>query len=241
VSDDRDWQHPAEHAAVNNHGFIMNPPPLAKRLVVLTATVSILASIAILFVAIPKGIDEYVDTAEATTTVPVVKGVAKTMMGTLTVGNITSCAVQIHGGIWIASSDKLGSATVATLSTSSQPSTRVLLSRSANIPYLVAASATPLSEALPPGISLSASNVDESVLAQSSVIDCIDSQPMKVRKSATQFVDQSELPVYVEGDVRGIAIVVGPDNSIKGLVCEHDHSQWLLAPRVVSELISTAR
>lgn len=219
----------------------MNPPPLAKRLVVLTATISILASFAILFVAIPKGIDEYVDTAEATTTVPVVKGATQTMMGTLTVGNTMSCAVQIHGDLWIASSDKLGSSPFATLTTTSQKSTRVRLYRSASVPYLVVASVAPLSEALPPGISFSAANVDESVLPQSTVVDCVNHQSMTVHKTPTQFVDKSELPVYVAGDVHGLAAVVGTDNSIKGFVCEHDHSQWLLSPRIIGQLISTAR
>ena len=218
----------------------MNPPPLAKRLVVLTATISLLTSVAVLFVAIPKGIDEYVDTAEPTTTVAAVKGSVNSYMATLTANGTTSCAVQFVPGVWVASSDRLGEATSGSISSSASQDVSVRILHSPAIPYLVVASTTagPVNF---PQMSWSATRLDESRLAASTVVDCMNREKMNVSKTATQFADKNEMPVYVSDDVHGMALVLNPDNSILGFVCEHNHSQWLVEPHTLEELFDTAR
>ncbi len=218
----------------------MNPPPLAKRLVVLTATISLLTSFAVLFVAIPKGIDEYVDAPETTTTIAVVKGSARSFLGTVTVNNRTSCAVEFAPNIWIASADELGDATSAVLTAATQSKIPVRLYRSPSVPYLVVAS----TDLLTAQSSISFTRQDSDNvhrLSTSSVFDCVSRHAMTVQKTATQFATKSETPVYVSGDVHGMAVVVGPGNSILGFVCERDHSQWLVKPRTLVDLVSTAR
>jgi hypothetical protein len=239
VSDDRDWQHPAEHAAANNHGFIMNPPPLAKRLVALTAAVSLLASCAILFVAVPEGIDEYVDTPESTTTVPIVKGSVRSQLDTLTVGSVTSCAIEVLPRVWIAATDRLRNETVGTVSGLGTPTQSVRLFRSQVIPYLLVAAEK--REDIPTTTDFGKLKVSLSRLSQASVVDCMNQEEMTVRQTPTQFADSAETPVYVSGDIRGMGIVLDANKSFIGIVGEHDHSQWFFQPRDLSRLINTAR
>jgi hypothetical protein len=238
VSDDRDWQHPAEHAAENNHGFIMNPPPLAKRIVALTAIVSVLTSFAILFVAIPKGIDEYVDSPDITTTVPIVKGSTASLLSTLSVGDTTSCAIEALPGVWIAA-DEVHSATTGTISHGSGNSQAVHLFRSKEVPYLlVAAEKRPQ---LPVTTEFGGLAVSLTWLSHATVVDCMNQHEMAVTQTPTQFADSNETPVFVSGDVQGMAVVLDNKKRFIGVVGEHDHSQWFFEPRILGNLVSTAR
>jgi hypothetical protein len=243
VSDDRDWQHPAEHSAANNHGFIMNPPPLAKRLVALTATISLLTSFAVLFVAVPKGIDDYVDTAESTSTVPIVKASLNSYFSTLTANGVQSCAIQVAPTVWIASADNLDKATsgvIDGIDTQDSSQLPVRLYRSVSIPYLVVATTSSRS-AFPSDIGRSTSKTNAVRLSTASVIDCMNHQTMNIQESATQFAAGEEIPVYVSGDIHGMAVVLNKSNSIMGYICEHNHSHWLLGPRILTELLNTAK
>ncbi len=243
MSDDREWQHPAEHAAVNSPGFIMSPPPLAKRLVILTATISLLTSFAVLFVAIPKGIDEYVESPESSTTTPIVKGSLATYFSTLTANGVTSCAVQISPSLWVASADNLASVTTGTVNgidIQDSANVSVRLYRSASVPYLVVASTTPRSQ-FPPNLDFSNSRVSAAHLSQASVVDCLNHRKMSIQESATQFAEGEETPVYVSGDVHGMAVVLSKSNEVVGFISEHNHAHWLLKPRLLTRLITTAR
>lgn len=221
----------------------MNPPPLAKRLVVLTATISLLTSFAVLFVAIPKGIDEYVETAESTTTVPLVKGAANSHFAMLTANDVESCAIQMTPSIWVASSDHLNGVrtgrmtALGSLNFMNRP---VRLFRSASVPYLVVAS-TDTTLRSPPALDFSAAQISAQQLSSASVIDCLNHQKMSVQRTPSQFAEKDEIPVYVSGDVHGMALVLNKSSDVLGFVCEHDHAQWLLEPRILGELMSTAR
>lgn len=239
MSNDRDWQHPAEHAAENNHGFIMNPPPLAKRIVALTAIVSVLSSFAILFVAIPKGIDEYVDGADIATTIPIVKGAMPSLLTTLSAGGTTSCAVAVGNDVWVASSDGLNSATSATITSPDGKATAVRLYRSPSIPYLVVASPRSIDRSTvnPVGIAVDTTPLD---LSSSTVVDCIHQESMTVQRTPSQFSDKNEVPVYVSGEVHGMAVVLNSAQSVIGLVFEHQHAEKLVLSSTLAELLATA-
>ena len=57
--DERIWRHPTELADVERNKHLAYQPRLGRRLTALTATISAIASLAILSVAIPKGIREF--------------------------------------------------------------------------------------------------------------------------------------------------------------------------------------
>ena len=217
----------------------MNPPPLAKRLVALTAAISLVASFAILFVAVPEGIDEYVDTPESTTTVPVVKGSVRSQLDTLSVGNVTSCAVEVLPRVWIAATDSLSDETEGTVSGNDTPNQKVRLFRSPVIPYLLVAAER--RDDIPKNTDFGKLEVSLSRLTQASVVDCMNQHEMTVRQTPTQFADSTETPVYVSGDIRGMGIVLDEDKSFLGIVGEHDHSQWFFQLSELSRLINTVR
>lgn len=218
----------------------MNPPPLAKRIVALTAIVSLLTSFAILFVAVPKGIDEYVDMVDVTSTIPLVKGSMPSLLSTLSAGGTTSCAVAVGNDVWVTSSDGLINTTTATITSPEGRAISVRLYRSPSIPYLLVASPRSINPSTVNPVHMTAT-AQPSDLSTSTVVDCIHNESMTVQRTPSQFSDEGEVPVYVSGEVHGMAVVLNADRSVIGLVCEHQHAEKLILPDTLAELLRTAR
>ena len=226
MSDDREWQHPAERAADNSPGFIMNPPPLGRRLAMLTATISVIASIAVLVVAVPKGVDEYVDEPEPTTTLSIVKGAISEEYAVISTSNGKTCGINVSNGQWIVAADEIDDNTSAWIETSTGDRTPATVARSQSLPALAvvrAEAATTINASSTPLTLVQAEQVHKY-----SVIDCITREKMSLRITPSVQQSSVSVPVYVNGDINGIGAVVDEKNELVGLVYEHDHSERLL-------------
>ena len=62
---ERTWRHPAEMADAARTDFLASQPRISRRLTAFAAGVSLVASGAVLAIAIPKGISSYRDNVEA--------------------------------------------------------------------------------------------------------------------------------------------------------------------------------
>lgn len=204
----------------------MNPPPLGRRLAMLTATISVIASIAVLIVAVPKGIDEYVDEPEPTTTLSIVKGAISEEYAVISTPRGKTCGINISSGHWIVAADEIDGETAAWVETSNGERTQAAVTRSDVLPALAVVRAR---EAIATDVSRTPfSLVQADEVHKYSVIDCITRAKMSLR--ITPSVQQSliSIPVYVNGDINGIGAVVDEDNELVGLVYEHDHAERLL-------------
>lgn len=226
MSDDREWQHPAERAATGSPGFIMNPPPLGRRLAMLTATVSVIASIAILVVAVPKGVDEYVDEPEPTTTLSIVKGAISDEYAVISTANGKTCGINVSNGTWIVAADEVRDDTAAWVETSGGERTEAIVSRSSALPALAVVQVETRPTAVASQAPLSLVAADE--VHKYSVVDCISRAKMSLRITPSVQQSSVSIPVYVNGDINGIGAVVDEKNKLVGLVYEHDHAERLL-------------
>ncbi len=226
MSDERDWQHPAERAANDSPGFIMNPPPLGRRLAMLTATVSVIASIAILIVAVPKGVDEYVDEPEPTTTLSIVKGAISDDYAVVSTSSGKTCGINVSNGQWIVAADEIHSGTDAWIETSGGERAQATIARSSDLPALAVVRSK----------TSTASNASQNLMTlvkahevhKYSVIDCISREKMSLQVTPSVQQSSVSVPVYVNGEINGIGAVVDEDNKLVGLVYEHNHAERLL-------------
>jgi len=95
--------HPAERSAVHSSEFIMNPPPVGRRLSAIAASISVLASLVVLAIAVPKGISEYSEPVDNDTSPIVgVKNSTTAPVYTVQSGSKTSTAISLGEGLWLA-------------------------------------------------------------------------------------------------------------------------------------------
>jgi hypothetical protein len=64
---------------------------------------------------------------------------------------------------------------------------------------------------------------------------------MTVQRTPSQFSDKNEVPVYVSGEVHGMAVVLNSAQSVIGLVFEHQHAEKLVLSSTLAELLATAK
>lgn len=204
----------------------MNPPPLGRRLAMLTATVSVIASIAVLIVAVPKGIDEYVDEPEPTTTLSIVKGAISEEYAVISTTSGKTCGINVSNGQWIVAADEIDNHTSAWVETSNGERTEATVARSAVLPGLavIRARAATASDVSQTPFAL----VQADEVHKYSVIDCITRAKMTLRITPSVQQSRISVPVYVNGDINGIGAVVDENNELVGLVYEHDHAERLL-------------
>ena len=204
----------------------MNPPPLGRRLAMLTATVSVIASIAVLIVAVPKGIDEYVDEPEPTTTLSIVKGAISEEYAVISTTSGKTCGINVSNGQWIVAADEIDNHTSAWVETSNGERTEATVARSAVLPGLavIRARAATASDVSQTPFAL----VQADEVHKYSVIDCITRAKMTLRITPSVQQSRISVPVYVNGDINGIGAVVDEKNELVGLVYEHDHAERLL-------------
>lgn len=109
--DERMWRHPAEHADVERNKHLSHAPPLGRRLTALTATVCVIASVAILATAVPKGISDYIDSeafaVTTTSSAPQVKGAVLPLLATASGSKGSTTAVSLGYGCWLVSADAI--------------------------------------------------------------------------------------------------------------------------------------
>lgn len=215
----------------------MNPPPLGRRLAMLTATVSVIASIAVLIVAVPKGIDEYVDEPEPTTTLSIVKGAISEEYAVISTTSGKTCGINVSNGQWIVAADEIDNHTSAWVETSNGERTEATVARSAVLPGLavIRARAATASDVSQTPFAL----VQADEVHKYSVIDCITRAKMTLRITPSVQQSRISVPVYVNGDINGIGAVVDENNELVGLVYEHDHAERLLEGETFAAFIKS--
>lgn len=81
----------------------MNPPPVGRRLSAIAASISVLASLVVLAIAVPKGISEYSEPVD-NDVAPIVgvKNSTTAPVYTVKSGSKTSTAISLGDGLWLA-------------------------------------------------------------------------------------------------------------------------------------------
>jgi len=240
---DRDWRHPAEKAAVQRAELQLaaTPPPLSRRSTIVVAISSLLASVAVLAVAVPKGMSEYTEEAPTATATPQrVKNFAVSALTTvssrkgttsaLTLGSgliaVATDYVDLIHGIWISTPD--GSTEKLSVCFVDHDVGLALLNRGvssstelSSLDLLTSDKRAKL-EALD---SMQIQNADGHHVLSAEIGISTNNSPLKA------------LPITTSQTLSGIALATSGENKIIGIALRHSHSSWLLPIELFQSVI----
>ena len=250
---ERAWRHPAEHADLRRRELeaVAAPPPLGRRIVALSSFVAATFVLAILSVAIPKGISEYTDRGDSeaiatTTSSPQfrTKNLAITNVVVVASRRGAASAVPIGGGLLLTSSDDVDGRDMvwATLATGldveatvayTDPQSGFAIVRVAerhhgNLGRVLDLS-TPADSVLAP--------IDS--LGELSVVDRIGSQVIEPG-SGVLTSDDSHRPIVTARAIEGVAAVIDRRGRTVAVALRHAHATWLVPRATLADILSEA-
>lgn len=229
---DRNWRHPAEVADTERSRHLGVAPPLGRRLTALTVIASVLTSLAVLTVAIPKGIEGYTqgfdDDATPLITTPPAKtsGMVK-IVGLRGLANTTS-ALSLGQGRWLVASEDI---------------------TPRRFPAQFGRSFTVIRENRNLGLSVIQIDAEEDVPAINTdamdslltsddlhdchIVDAFQTHVLSPEPSLkTQEVDDSH-PVNMETSIKGLAVAINKMGDIVGVLVRKGHSQWAVSRKAL--------
>ncbi|MSO15452.1 MAG: hypothetical protein EXQ61_03945 [Ilumatobacteraceae bacterium] len=243
---ERTWRHPAEMADAVRTDFLATPPKISRRLTAFAAGVSLVASAAVLAIAIPKGISSYREDIEAvlqvspSSTIPLVKNYSLKEMAVINSDTGTTSALSLGNGIWIAASDDIGTAT----------SLWVTSEDGLNVPVQIVAKDSATGLALvhcddksawgpAPDLSHLIDPTQMSDLSQYRIVDTATSETFVARPSLSTNNDSTDVPINSADAIHGLATVRDSQGQLVGIVVRRDHSAWILNKASIINMIRT--
>jgi hypothetical protein len=243
---ERTWRHPAEMADAVRTDFLATPPRISRRLAAFAAGISLIASGAVLAIAIPKGISAYREDVEEvlqifpSSTVALVKSYSQKEMAVIKSDTGTTSALSLGNGVWIAASDDIATSTSlwVTSETGDDAPVRIVATDSATGLALIYCeeksawgTAPDLSHLIDPG--------QISDLSRYRIIDTATSETFDVQPSLSTDNDSSDVPIDSADAIHGIATVRDPQGHLVGIVVRRDHSAWILNKTSITSMVRT--
>ena len=244
--DERMWRHPAEQADVERNKHLSHSLPLGRRLTALTASVCVIASIAILATAVPKGISDYIDSeavaGTSAPTIPPVKSAAMPLLATVNGAKGSTTAVSLGQGTWLVSTESIDITERMWLTPESGEELQVqYISKSIDglAALLHLTPNSPMQLAKEWSNYLTPENSAE--LRQFSIVDILGVHHLTEEESFQLRENIQTLPVYLDTPISGAAAVVDERMSVVGIVVTSEHSTHFLHKTVLLSLLRSER
>lgn len=232
---DRNWRHPAEVADTERSRHLGSAPPLGRRLTALTVIASVLTSLAVLTVAIPKGIEEYSqlnDTDDNTEiTAPPVKGSGlASIEGLRGLANSTT-ALSLGNRRWLVATEDISPrrfpAEYGTAFTVLKEDEEVGLS----VIEIAAGEDVPAikTDAID-------SQLTNHELHDCNILDAFQKHTLASEPSLASFSDELAQPVNIETPIKGLAVALNKAGDIVGVLVRKGHSQWAVSRSALMRL-----
>lgn len=232
------WRHPAELADAARNDSLATTPPLGRRLLALTAAVSLVASVAVLFIAVPKGISEYTDT-EVTATTQQSLRIKGSLTPALAVANGSkgaTTAVSLGTGIWIVASDSvdtqdpiwitLENGEVIEALTTSVSDKLALLSQSPNAKTQMSIEWDSY---------LSPNSMAD--LKGFRIVDIHGTHRLGHEQSIRLLGDVTDVPLTTETQIEGVAAVIDKNQNVVGVASMSHHGCWFVSKESLISLV----
>lgn len=238
---DHRWQHPAERAAESKPDLIVTAPPISKRLTALTAMMSLLASVIVLIVAVPKGIEDYREDAEEfiPTSVPVKSHAMPHILATAKSSIGLTSAVSVGNGVWVIALNMVSpgqDVTITTPSGSASVIRQVATFPESGISVLhCVASCTTEQEINIKELSDPRNITD---FNQVRVVDAFSEQAMQMSPSVAMVGQSPDSPIHVDEAINGVAVALNEANTVVGIVVRKNHSNWLLGKENLDAIVN---
>lgn len=241
--DERMWRHPAEHADVERNKHLSHAPPLGRRLTALTAIVCLIASLAVLAIAVPKGISEYVESEAASDSslplVSQVKTAVNPIIATVNGAKGSTTAISLGHGCWIVSADAIDitERMWLTLETGEEVQVRYVSSSTDGTAALLhLTNRTADLHASDWDNYLTPKNPAE--LRKFSIVDTRGTHHLTDEESFQLQKDKETLPLTVDTPIDGAAAIVDEQMTVVGVVVMADHSTHFLRKASLLSLLS---
>jgi len=234
---ERTWRHPAEIADAARTDFLATPPAISRRLTAFTATISLVASVAVLTVAIPKGINAYREQDEATqqslpvsnTTGALVKNFSLTDMAVITGDSGSTSALSLGNGLWIVSSDDIAASTSLWVASASGQDIAVDVVASDRASGLALVHCQDKSTwGTEPDLT---HLIDPKYIVDMSkyrVVDSATSVTFTPQPSLSTSSASADVPINSTDTIHGLATVRDTNGQLVGIVVRRHHSAWML-------------
>ena len=241
---ERTWRHPAEMADVVRTDFLRTPPKISRRLTAFAAGLSLVASGAVLAIAIPKGISSYREEIEAvfqvspSSTVSLVKNYSPKEMTVIKSNAGTTSALSLGNGVWITAIDNIALATslwVTSESGRSSPVKIVATDPSTGLALVHCKEKSAWGPA--PDLSHLIDPTQISDLSQYQVVDTARSVSFVPEPSLLTNRDSTDLPINSTDIIHGLATVRNSQGQLVGIVVRRNHSAWILNKASIVSMI----
>lgn len=243
---ERTWRHPAEMADAARTDFLATPPRISRRLTAFAAGISVVASGAVLAIAIPKGISSNREDIGAvlqespSSTISRVKNYLPQEMVVINSDAGSTSAFSLGNGTWITSSDDIATAT----------SLWVTSAAGLNVPVQIVAKDSATGLALvncedksawgtAPDLSHLIDPNQISDLSQYRIVDTATSETFDAQPSLSTDNDSTDMPINSTDAIHGLATVRDSQGQLVGIVVRRDHSVWMLNKASIISMIST--
>lgn len=231
---DRLWRHPAEIADSARSQHLGPTPPLGRRLTALTVIASVLASVAVLTVAIPKGIEEYtqlVPEPTVVTTAPRVKGAVQSSLAVLRGVHGTTSALSLGGNQWLVSTEALAQKQSSTLSAEKYSVVRSDESLGLAVIRSTSGGAAPAIN-----VTHFKKRLTSEELSKYQILDAFQEHDVSPEPSISLQNTIDVHPVNMTNAIKGLAVVLDSDGHLVGLLVRRGHAQWSVTRRAFLSL-----
>lgn len=240
---DRTWRHPAEHSFAEREQHFATTVPLGRRLTALTAFVSVVSSVAVLIVAIPKGISTASDDADdvAQTSVPFAKGNVAGLAKVEAGSTQPTPAIPLGHNCWLVSAKDIDLTSEAWMTTND--GTRIKVS--------------PVQVMEDSGVVVVKANKQVDVDADIALTEIVDGVALndynkyRVVDAATQNLlslepslslsnNSRDIPVTTSSPIGSLAAVVDDAERIVGVVVRRGQATWMLGKETLRSIMDVA-
>ena len=232
---DRGWRHPAEVADSERTRHLGMTPPLGRRLTALTVIASVLTSVAVLTVAIPKGIEEYTqidESSESTIiTAPPVKGSGlASIEGLRGLANSTS-ALSLGNHQWLVASEDIASRRFP--ATYGTPFTILRTNQDIGLSVIQVKAGE-----LVPAINTNSirAQLTSDDLHDCHIVDAFQTHTLASEPSLVSVNGGHSYPVNIETPIKGLAVALNKAGDIVGILVRKGHSQWMVPRTAILQL-----
>ena len=238
---DRSWRHPAEHSFAQRQQHLTTTPPLGRRLTALSAAVSVVSSVAVLIVAIPKGISAVEDDLGEIpeTSVPVVKGNVQAFATIVDARDRTTPAIPLGNGCWLVSAADLDAQSPKWITT--PEGQRISVNTVGEIKesdlVIVKSSSlqTPVMQVTFEGPT---SDTSTENYKKYKVMDTATNTLFSLAPSLTMTPATPDIPVMTPAPIRNLAVVVDEAERIVGVVVRRGYSTWMLGKETLAAIMA---
>ncbi len=202
---------------------------------------SILASVIVLIIAVPKGIEDYREDAEEfiPTSVPVKSQTMSRFLATAKSSQGLTSAVSVGNGVWVLASNMVSPGQDVVVSTASGSS--FVIRQVASFPesgISVMHCVTSCSSEHEIEIKKLADPRSITNLHQMRVVDAFSEQAMQMSPSVAMVGQTPDSPIHVNEAINGVAVALNSANKVVGIVVRKNHSNWLLGKENLEAIVN---